>query len=139
MFATRTSATSIVSCRSSTNDSWPGSVTPSRSFTRRTTGSNASVRDVDRRLAASAREGRRRRTSTFLLLAAAVTLVAGTIAWGAGARFGGVAAGPDSSPTPARGSASVPPSGDVETPVPSPTARPPIGGTELFGYVPYWQ
>lgn len=28
-------------------------------------------------------------------------------------------------------------SGDVATPIPTP--RPPLGGTELYGYVPYWQ
>ena len=65
------------------------------------------------------------------LLAVGV-LVAG-LTLGGGFDFGGGPGGSAGGSTPPGGAGSEP------TLVPSPTPRPPLGGTELFGYVPYWE
>ena len=73
------------------------------------------------------------------LLVVVVVLAGAALYGGLGTRLDGpaassgasVAIGPDGSPG---AFASLAP-----TPTPSPTPRPPLGGTELYGYVPYWQ
>ncbi|HJP90209.1 MAG TPA: glycoside hydrolase family 18 protein [Candidatus Limnocylindrales bacterium] len=63
-------------------------------------------------------------------------VVAGTLL-GGGLQLGGDPAathGPGGTDSGAPRSSDLPP-----TPDPTPTERPPLGGTELYGYVPYWQ
>jgi hypothetical protein len=73
------------------------------------------------------------------LLAVVVVIVGLLLAGGNG---GGIGAGPGGSPTPgAAARASGGPAGSdlpVLTAEPTPTARPSLGGTELYGYLPYW-
>ncbi|TME12237.1 MAG: hypothetical protein E6I65_04560 [Chloroflexi bacterium] len=76
------------------------------------------------------------------LLAVAV-VVAGVLLSGVGGPFG---AGPDGSAVASSSDGAGAPGGTGEpgaaespTPEPSPTPRPEVGGTELYGFVPYWQ
>jgi spore germination protein len=72
---------------------------------------------------------------TVLVIGALV--VAGAIGWaGASGLFETATLEPSPSPSSqAEGDAGV----ATPPPTPSPTAKPPIGGTELYGYLPYWQ
>ena len=70
-------------------------------------------------------------------LLAVVVLVAGVLLAGGG---GGLLTGGTGSPTPVGATSG--PGGSVvpdPTPAPTPTPRPGLGGTELYGYLPYWQ
>jgi hypothetical protein len=78
-------------------------------------------------------------------LLALVAVVAGTLL-GGGLRFDGspgptqAAKASGASAQPGGGSIPVSsPSSGSPTPAPTPTPRPQLGGTELYGYVPYWQ
>ena len=71
-------------------------------------------------------------------LLAVLVVVAGALL-GGGLRLGGdpgttAGNGPGTS-----GSGTTPATLFAPTPAPTPTERPPVGGTELYGYVPYWQ
>lgn len=80
-----------------------------------------------------------------------LTLVAGAIGWAAAGGIFEANAGPgssnvaDASGHPGGsgggpgGSGGSPQNPATPTPLPSPTPRPPIGGTELYGYLPYWE
>lgn len=65
-------------------------------------------------------------------------LLAGIVLAVAVASWGGSGAGPGASPV-ASGSPIAGASGPITLPDPSPTPRPPLGGTELYGFLPYWQ
>ncbi len=84
--------------------------------------------------------------TTFVLIGGALGLATsgllGTGGRGSGAAGSGGTAvgsgGPGSSAAPGSAGAPATPS-PVPTPAPSPTPPPAIGGTELYGYLPYWQ
>lgn len=71
-------------------------------------------------------------------LLAVLVVAASMIGWGmAGGIVQPIPSGADSTGEMPGGSGSSPqPTG---APLPTPTPRPPIGGTELYGYLPYWQ
>jgi len=73
-----------------------------------------------------------------VLLAVLVAVVGGLVVTGSG----GLIAVDPPLPTRSPGAASAGPAGSgipEVTDAPSPTAEPPLGGTELYGYLPYWQ
>lgn len=74
--------------------------------------------------------------SPRLKLAIPALAVVGVIAAGMllSGGLGGTTTPPSSSAVTPGGSL-----GAAETPIPTPTPRPPLGGTELYGYVPYWE
>jgi hypothetical protein len=85
------------------------------------------------------RRGRRTRTARVGRAAAigvGLTIVAGSIGWFAAGGVFEVAGAPAAS-TAARSGAGGGAGGPGVTPVPTP--QPPIGGTELYGYLPYWE
>src|SRR5512143_1499151 len=81
----------------------------------------------------------RLRILTIALLAVVVVAAAAALS---GLPFGGTAA-PRSSTAVASGSGQPPAASDSAAPEPTipptPTPRPELGGTELYGYLPYWQ
>ena len=87
---------------------------------------------------------RLRRTLTFIGLALAATVLVGGLGWALGGRLGGTslnsggAAASRGLGGPGGSGAAGPSSSGFEV-TPEPTPRPPIGGTELVGYLPYWQ
>ena len=84
--------------------------------------------------------GRRPRWGPLRVAAVVVvlTLVAGAIGWAAAGGIFEANAVPGSSDI-ADASGGSPQNPATPTPLPSPTPRPPVGGTELYGYLPYWQ
>jgi hypothetical protein len=72
-----------------------------------------------------------------IAIAAVLVVIAGAIGWAAAGGIFEANAGPGASGS-ANGPGGTGAAPGEATPLPSPTPRPPIGGTELYGYLPYW-
>jgi glycosyl hydrolase family 18 (putative chitinase) len=97
----------------------------------------------------AARSGRAGSALRFAAIAVVVTLIAGGIGWAAAGGMFRTDAGAAATPSRTGGDTAQPGATDDgqggggpqggPTVAPEPTPKPPLGGTELYGYLPYWQ